>query len=428
MMTKRQDQTDFLDFLNYSPTAWHAVENIAKILLKNGFQELQEKENWKLEPGQSYFTTRNGSSLIGFKVPSNEPERLLLAASHTDSPALKLRPHPEFIQDNMVMLGVEVYGGPLLSSWLNRDLGIAGRIFYLDAHDHFHEALVNLSENPVIIPQLAIHLDRQVNENGLVLNKQEHLSALAGLKIDEREAHLHALIKTQIDFKKILGEELFLYPLQKAAITGFEHEFIASYRIDSLASVYAIMEGFCSAQSTSLDLKMAAFWDNEEVGSETSQGANSSFFMHILERICLALDYNRESLLRLLPNSLCLSVDLAHALHPNHREKHDPRHKIHLGKGLVIKSNSQQRYATSAYSCALVTAMCDQLNLPVQHFSSRGDIPCGTTIGPIHAHLSGMPTADIGIAQLSMHSSRELISIKDQNDMRKLIAHFYQDS
>ena len=412
------------NFLDQSPTAWHAVANIKKQLDDHGFQELKEKEAWSLKPQQLYYTVRNGSSLIAFQTPKATIEKILLAASHTDSPALKLRPKTQYFQENMVMLGVEVYGGPLLASWVNRDLGIAGRVFYLNQQGAVQETLVNIQNAPLMIPQLAIHLDRQVNENGLILNKQEHLSALLGLKKNSDLNYFHELLKSHIEFQTILGEDLFLYPLQKASYIGLEQDFLASYRIDSLASVHAILEAFFQVKPSKNALKMIAFWDNEEVGSETAQGANSPFFSNTLERIFIALNQKREQLLQTLPNSLCLSVDLAHGLHPNHRDKHDPRHQVFLGKGIVIKSNAQQRYASNGFSTASIVKICHEHQIPFQHFTSRGDIPCGSTIGPIHAHLTGMPTVDIGIPQLSMHSSREIMAMSDQADMTRLIQVF----
>lgn len=419
--------SDLIDFLKRSPTAWHAVEALHQRFSKEGFKVLREEEEWNLKPGGKYVVERNGSSLCAFSLPVKKPEGMDIAASHTDSPGFKLKPNPEFRKENMVMVGVEVYGAPLLSSWLNRDLGVAGRIVYLDKKGEVKESLVNCSDMPVVIPQLAIHLDRQVNEAGLILNKQEHLSALAGCASSEDKTYLEILLGAKISTGTLLGSDLFLYPLEPPALLGMQKEMLASYRIDSLASVHAIMQGMLHGGSPlhKNRIKMAIFWDNEEIGSETAHGAGSPFLLQVVERLTLALGLSREEFLRLMHKSQCVSVDLAHALHPNHAERHDPRHQIKLGGGIVVKFNAQQRYATDARSCAKIAHLCLQADLPFQKFACRNDIPCGSTIGPIQAALSGISTVDIGIPQLSMHSSREIIAWQDHLDMCRLLAAYF---
>lgn len=424
---------DLLFFLNKAPTAWHAVDHMMQKLLKAGFEVLNETMAWKLKAGGRYAVTRNGSTLAAFILPSNPPVSAQVAGSHTDSPAFKLKPNPEFIKENMVMLALEIYGGPLLSSWLNRDLGIGGRVLFTDAKGEVCEQIVSLDQHPVVIPQLAIHLDRHVNENGLILNKQEHLAALAALDIpthtkDKKTHYFTTLLKEKIGAHTLLAHDLFLYPLEPARFIGFNQQMIASYRIDSLGSVHAILHSFLQDIKPAKDqMKMVVFWDNEEVGSETAQGAASPFLSQTIERICLSLGLERESYMRLITQSLCLSVDLAHALHPNYPEKHDPHHQILLNKGIVIKSNAQNRYASNACSTAIVAELCERLKIPYQKFVSRNDIPCGTTIGPIHAHSTGMPTVDIGAPQLSMHSCREIASCQDHLEMCRLLSAFWQE-
>lgn len=415
---------ELLDFLDQSPTAWHAVEAILKKLQPFDFEILNENHPWKLKPGGRYVVTRNGSTLAAFVVPQNAPIAAKLAGAHTDSPGFKLKPQAEYVKENMVMLGVEVYGSPLLSSWLNRDLGIAGRVVFKEK-GKIHEKLVDIKEHPVVIPQLAIHLDRGVNENGLILNKQDHLAALAGL--DHKKKYLESVLKEKFRYQTLLAHDLFLYPLERARFVGLNQEFIASYRIDNLGSVYAILQALLKNTKPDKDhLKLAIFWDNEEIGSETSQGAASPFVPHLMERICLSLGLGREEYMCLINQSLCLSVDQTHALHPNYPDKHEPRHMILMDKGIVIKSNAQNRYATNARSAALVADLCDRLKLPYQEFVSRNDISSGTTIGPIHSHLTGMPTVDIGYPQLSMHSCRELACIQDHVTMCTLLHEFFK--
>ncbi|MBA3814918.1 MAG: M18 family aminopeptidase [Parachlamydiaceae bacterium] len=425
-MSKKAKITDLLNFLDNSPTAWHAVANCTSSLLEHGFKELKEQDAWHIEPSGKYFVTRNGSSLCAFIVPNKQPSAAHVIASHTDSPSFKLKPNCEFKKENMVMLACEVYGSPLLSSWLNRDLGIAGRVIYLDSKNMICEELIRLEETPVIIPQLAIHLDRNVNENGLVLNKQEHLAALVSVGNNSKlqGTFLERSLKKHIS-KNLLSYDLFLYPLEKARLVGEDHNLISSYRIDNLESVYASLEALLQTKHSNDNLlKFMVSWDHEEVGSNSSQGAGSPFLPHIMERIAISLKMSREDYFRLISHSLCTSVDQAHALHPNYPEKHDPRHQPLLNQGIVIKTNAQQRYASDARSFATIAALCIKHKIPFQKFVSRNDIPCGSTVGPITANVTGMPTIDIGCAQLSMHSSRELMGVNDHLTMIHFLSEF----
>lgn len=426
---KEQPISALLQFLDSSPTAWHAVENCSHKLIKMGFTEIKEEDSWKLKPGQGYFVKRNGSSLCAFVLPQKTPHALHIAAAHTDSPAFKLKPNAEFTKENMRMLGVEIYGGPLLVSWLNRDLAIAGRVVYSDTKGHTRESLVRLDDTPVVIPQLAIHLDREVNEKGLVLNKQEHLAALTGLADKNSKASfLEKALKAVLPMKQLLGSDLFLYPMEPPRLLGEHRELIASYRIDNLVGVYTSLEGLIHAKTPHRDtIKMAVFWDNEEIGSHTAQGAGSPFLAQLIERICLALGLSREDYFRMISRSLCASVDLGHALHPNYADKHEPRHVALMNKGILIKTNAQHRYASDARSSATIVNLCHKHKIPFQKYMSRGDIPCGTTVGPIHATLTGMPTIDIGVTQLSMHSCREVMGVKDFDSLCSLLKAFLSD-
>lgn len=411
----------FLSFLKNSPTSYHAAQEIESELLEKNFVGLSETDIWKLKKGGHYFCKRDGS-IIAFKVPSQSIEETQIFASHTDSPALKLKPHAEYVKEGMTMWGVEVYGAPLLSSWLNRDLGVAGKVLYLDKKNQSHEALVNLKSSPCALAQIAIHLDREVNEKGLLLNKQDHLSAIAGIHDAKEDNYLRSLIKEQIPSKEILAHDLFLYPLEEAALMGKKGELLASYRIDSLASVYSILSAFLEKQKPHpTKLQIIAFFDHEEIGSGTATGAESPFFSHLLERIMLNLKIDRENYLRIIQRSLCVSVDLGHSVHPNYPEKHDPNHKPPLGAGVLIKTHAQKKYATDVTSVRKVLEIATKENIPYNIISTRNDIPSGSTIGPIHAAMTGTPTVDIGIGQLSMHSARELIATKDLNSLKALL-------
>lgn len=415
---------DLMTFLHQSPTPWHAVEQIKQKLSPLSFTELHEHQAWKIEAGKGYFVRRNGS-LCAFITPLSSPVRLRLLASHTDSPCFKLKPSPEIRKHRAILLATEIYGSPLLSSWLNRDLGIAGRVTYLDRQQQLQESLIQLDQHPLTIPQLAIHLDREVNEKGLNLNKQEHLHALAALETDflKDTPYLQSLIKQLLEgCEEILHFDLFLFPLEKPRLLGYQQQLLASYRIDSLSSVHAALEAFIQEPAPlQEDIKMILFWNHEEIGSRTAQGADSPFFHHLLERIFMGLRLSREDYLRLLHQSLCVSIDLAHALHPNYAEKHDAQHQPYLGQGVVLKTSAQQRYASDARSLSMMQTLARQAAIPLQTFVSRNDLPSGTTIGPIHAGSTGMPTVDLGCAQLSMHACREVMACQDHLDMCKLL-------
>lgn len=423
-MAKKSNSSDqleqFLQFLEDSPTAWHAVENLRQSFNEANYIELTEGESWKLLPGKNYFVQRNGSSLLAFKMPSDFPKTALICGSHTDSPGLKLKPNAEFVKENLLMLSAEVYGAPLLSSWLNRDLGIAGRAIGLDAKGKIKQSLINLKQFPAIIPQLAIHLDRKVNDEGLILNKQEHLAAIYGRA--NKNNSLEKQILQYSGLKSLLSHDLFLYPLEKPQFSGLDNAFISSYRLDSLASVHAISEAFLKDKHVDRDnLKIAAFWDNEEIGSATAQGADSPFLSNVLERIYLAVKGSREDYLKMIAQSMCVSIDLTHAFHPNYTEKAEPNHRIYFNGGIALKTHASHAYATNALTAAKILKIAKDSHIPVQHFVSRNDIRSGTTIGPIHASVTGMPTVDIGIGQLSMHSVRELIASDDYLMLAKFV-------
>ena len=417
---------DLINYIENSPTAWHAVEELKKKLQALSFIELREKERWDLKPGQKYFVVRNGSSICAFITPTSVPEKALVVGAHTDSPALKIKPNGEYCQENVTMLSVEIYGGPLLSSWLNRDLMIAGKVVYADAQDNITHRLVHFPDHLVTIPQLAIHLDRNVNDQGPALNKQLHLNAVAALNF-QGENYLKTLLSSVVKTDNILSTELFLVPFEKPQRLGFQKEMIASYRFDNLGSAHAAIDGLISESSPKdHSIKMVMFWDHEEIGSNTTNGAGSPFFMNTLERILLSYNQNREDLHRVIDQSICLSIDQAHALHPNYKDKHDPKHAPLLGKGIVIKHNAQQRYATSSETEAVVVQLCQKHQIPYQKFVSRNDVGCGSTIGPIHATITGMKCVDLGSPQLSMHSCRELAACDDHLAMCSLTKAFFE--
>ncbi|MBS0605952.1 MAG: M18 family aminopeptidase [Parachlamydiales bacterium] len=421
--------SDFKAFLDQSPTAWHAVEQLGNRLAVCDFSPLTENEKWKLEPGKKYFVSRGGA-LCAFVLPNAKPERAVVLASHTDSPALKLKPQPSFQKENMSLFGVEVYGSPLLSSWLNRDLALAGRVVVTNGNHQVEERLVFLDDVALFIPQLAVHLDREVNDKGLVLNKQEHLCPIVGLT-EEGSDPLHSLerlLRRHLSFHSLVSFELFLVPLESSRFVGSNNEMIASYRIDNLASVHACITAMGYVKHpTDHALQMAIFWDNEEIGSNTREGAASPFLSDVLQHIGHALKMDVEEMLMLKNNAFCVSVDMAHALNPNYPKKHDPHHQPLLGKGIVLKYNANQKYASNALSAATIVQACKALNLAHQSFVCRSDMPCGSTVGPIVAQGTGINTVDIGCPQLSMHSIREVMACQDYMDLCRLLTFLLEE-
>ncbi len=420
---KKSVASDLCAFLDQCPTSWHCMEVISRMLKQAGFIFLDEREKWSLKKGEKYFTIRNGSSLCAFIVPNHSIQSMCVLGAHSDSPSFKLKPNALYLKENMVMIRSEVYGAPLLSSWLNKDLMIAGRVFLRKDTGSIEERLVQLKDRLLTIPQLAIHLDRQANDS-LVLNKQEHFGALFSLRQENEELH-EDLLKKIIDLpqeEELLSHDLLLVPIEDSREIGLHREFVASYRLDNLASVHAILEALISSVDLNTStIRIAMVWDNEEIGSNTSQGAASPFFEHVIERLMLAYGLGREEYLRILTRSFAVSLDMAHAAHPNYLDKHDTNHLPLLGKGIVLKFNAQHRYATDAYTASKIIDLCNREKIPLQKFVSRNDIACGSTIGPIHATLTGIPTVDIGCAELSMHSSREIMASEDQKSMCNLL-------
>lgn len=408
---------EFKTFLDQSPTSWHAVRQMGNRLALHDFIPLSEHEKWHLELGQKYFVIRSGS-LCAFSLPTAVPTHAKILASHTDSPSLKIKPQPEIQTENMVSLGVEIYGSPMLNSWLNRDLGIAGKIVVTNAQDKIHEKLVIIDDAPLFIPQLAIHLERDVNEKGLHLNKQENLNPLLSLETES----LETLLRRHHSFRSLLSFDLFLYPLEKSRFLGTQNEWIASYRLDNLASAHACLTALAFAQKPQKELlQMAVFWDHEEIGSRTSEGSASPFLSDILTRIAGNLKMEEEDLCILKNNSLCVCVDMAHALNPNYVKKHDTQHQPLLGKGIVLKYNADQKYASNANSAAAIVHLCQKLNMPYQNYVNRNDIPSGSTVGPVVAATTGIQTVDIGCPELSMHSIREVMAAQDYLDLCRLL-------
>lgn len=403
---------DFKQFLDNSPTSWHAAQEIASRFANVDMTPLEESDKWQLERGKKYFVQRGGS-ICGFAMPKGAPKKITIVGAHTDSPALKLKPKPEVSVENMLLLETEIYGGPILASWFNRDLALAGKVIVQKGKE-IREELVFLEEAPLAIPQIAIHLEKEPT-----LDKQDHLRPIFSLK-GEKPGFLEAYLRRAINFDTLLSFELFLVPIESARFLGPTSEMFAAYRLDNLASAHACTAAMASA-SIGDAIQIACLWDHEEIGSRTAEGAASSFLSDILKRIL-----PEEELLRLKQQSLCVSVDVAHAYNPNFARKYDPNHQPLMGKGIVLKYSADRKYATDVATAAIINSLCKSLQLPLQSYVTRSDVTCGSTVGPIVAHTLGIPTVDIGCGIFSMHATREVMACQDHLDMCQLLTHILQ--
>ena len=413
-----------LDLIDASPTPFHAVAEVVRQLQAAGFRRLREGDSWNLEPGTRAFTTRNDASLVAFVV-GKEPMAeagLRIIGAHTDSPNLRLKPHAAYVKEGFRQLGVEVYGGALLHTWLDRDLSIAGRVFVDGERD---ARLVAFGRPLCRVPSLAIHLNREVNDKGLVVNPQDHLPAVVGLETDPADPQwFRKLVAAElgVDPAAVLEGELMLHDVVPATTSGAAGEFVHAPRLDNLASCHAALEALLHAAGAAPAATcLIALWDHEEVGSASAEGAGSPLLATIVDRIRIALDGSPEDLHRALSRSLCVSADMAHGLHPNHAERHEARHQPRLGGGPVLKVNSNQRYATNAATASAFLRAAKAVDVPVQRFVTRTDLPCGSTIGPITAARLGVPTVDVGNPMISMHSIREMASSRDQDAMVRVL-------
>lgn len=430
MSNEKKAIHDLLEFIDHSPTPFHAVEEMKSKLIEQGYSELRESDAWELTNNSKHFVTRNDSSLIAFIVgtKTKDASGFKIIGAHTDSPNLKLKPNPSYEKNGYLQLGVETYGGVLLTTWTDRDLSLAGRVI-IKGKKQPQSKLILFDEPLLRIPQLAIHLNRDVNEKGLTLNKQNHLPPIFSLS-DKKGSNKNLLEKRVAQKLKcksadILNMELSLYDTQSGAIGGAEGEFIFSSRLDNLASCHAALQALTESKTKDPMTRVIAFYDDEEVGSDSAQGAGSPFLKDVLERLTLESDNPRENFFRSMANSFFISADMAHAVHPNYPEKHDPQHMPVLNGGPVIKCNSNQRYATEGVSSAWFEMLCKKAGVPVQKFVVRSDLGCGSTIGPITAANLGIRTVDVGNPMLSMHSIREMAGAKDHLPLIKAFKEYF---
>jgi aspartyl aminopeptidase len=431
---------DLLAFVDASPTPYHACAEVVRRLEAAGFRRLDERERWTLAPGDRVFVTRGDTSLLAF-VLGAEPlgsAGFRLVGAHTDSPNLRVKPRPEFTRFGSHQLGVEPYGGVLLHTWLDRDLSLAGRVLLRDGST-VAPHLVRLDRPIARIPSLAIHLHRGVNTDGLVLNAQSHLPPLVGLEaagpLDVRALLADDLASRGLKASRddVLGFDLALYDVVPSTRSGLRRELVHAPRLDNLGSCHAATVALLADLGPRAATRGIVLYDHEEVGSQSAQGADSGFLRDVLGRLVLgavdgARDGAADALHRALARSFCISADMAHAVHPNHADKHEPQHMPLLGRGPVVKSNVGQRYATDGESWARFERLCRAADVTPQHFVTRSDLACGTTIGPITASQLGVRTVDVGNPMLSMHSIRELCAASDVDAMIRVLRALFEEA
>ena len=422
---------ELIDFLYDSPSACHGVKETQKILDKNGFIEIKEADKWDLKAKGKYYVIKNDSALIAFEVGTGDIEEtgFRLIGAHTDVPGFRIKPNPQMISEGKyVKLNTEVYGGPILHTWFDRPLSIAGKVSLKGASPLKPETrLVNINKPLLIIPSLAIHMNREVNE-GFKINRQVDTLPLLGLINDklEKEDYLMNILAEELQVNKedILNFELGLYEYEKGMLIGMNEELISSGRFDDLWMVYAGIKALVDSRENAATKVMICI-DNEEIGSLTAEGANSTLLNNILERITLGLGKDREGYYRTLANSIMISADLAHAVHPNLGDKHDPTNRPVLEGGPVLKIAASGSYSTDSFNGAVFAGVCEAAGVPFQKFVNRSDVRGGTTIGPVTAANLTIPVIDMGAPVLGMHSIRELASVKDNYYTVKAFTEFF---
>jgi aspartyl aminopeptidase len=400
--------TGLIDHLDASPSPWHATASAGAALVAAGFQSLSLADPWTEVPDAAFVV--RGAAIVAFRRPAGGVRPFRIVGAHTDSPCLRVKPRPDTGGHGWRQLAVEVYGGVLLNSWLDRDLGIAGRVVLADGTTMD----VSVDEGVCRVPQLAIHLDRDVNERGVVLDKQAHLTPIwgSGTARDGEFAEWLAG-RAGVGVGDLSWWELCLFDRTPAAVLGADASLLASGRLDNQISCWAAVDSLVASPPPSDHTSVIALFDHEEVGSDSTTGAGGPLLEHVLERLSLAAGGDRDGHLAALAASRCVSADNAHAVHPNYPERHEPGHRPLVNHGPAIKVNSNQRYATSAETATEFQRACDTAGVPWQVFVSRNNMPCGSTIGPITATRLGIATVDVGVPQLSMHSARELCGVRD---------------
>ena len=430
-MSAQQQVQHLLDFIDASPSPWHVIKSVEAQLASFNFKKLDETLSWSLESGGRYYVVRDESSVIIFVLgqkPLVETGFKMIGA-HTDSPGLRVKPNAATGVDGLLRLGVEIYGGPILATFTDRDLSLAGRVNYKDTNNNIVSALINFDRPLLRLPNLAIHMNRMVNEDGLKLHKQNELPLILSALAQEclPQTYFSELLQEQsaCEAERILSWDLAVYDTQKGAFWGAENEFYANSQLDNLASCHAALQGLLDDTVLENEATLVcAFFDHEEIGSESNKGADGSFLGDVLKRISLVTENNKEDFTRALAKSFMVSADMAHAYQPNFPLAYDPDHKVFVNKGPVIKVNANQRYSTESVSQAMFVDWCEQAGVPYQKYSHRSDLACGSTIGPITSARLGIRSVDVGNPVWAMHSIRESAGVLDHGYMIKVMKKF----
>lgn len=402
---------ELIQFIEKSTTCFHAVAAMKEILEKEGFKELREEDKWEVKRGGNYYVTRNDSSIIAFAVPKEEVKGFRIMASHSDSPCFKIKENPEMTVDNKyVKLNVERYGGMICAPWFDRPLSVAGRVIVKE-DGKITGKLVDVDRDLLMIPNLAIHMNREVND-GYKYNAQKDLLPLYG-DIAAKDTFMKTVAEAAgVNEEDILGHDLFVYNREKGSVWGADNEYVSIGRLDDLQCAFSSLKGFLAGEKKEY-IAVHCVLDNEEVGSGTKQGAASTFLYDVLVRMNKALGQDYEDYLRFLANSFMVSADNAHAVHPNYTEKADPVNRPYLNEGIVIKHSANQKYCTDGVSAAMFKDLCNQAEVPFQTFTNRSDILGGSTLGNISNTKVALNAVDIGLPQLAMHSPYETVGVKD---------------
>lgn len=423
---------DLLAYIDASPSPFHAVVETERRLEAAGYRRLEERDAWSLRPGDRFYVVRDGGTLAAVELGTSPPEEVgfRLIGAHTDSPSLRIKPQPELVREGYRQLGVEVYGGALYSTWLDRDLSIAGRVVVQGDGPHLESRVVSLGDVVLRIPNLAIHLNRGVNDS-LQLNAQQHLVPVCGLgdragfSLRERIARALERDGSAVPPESVLGWDLCLHTVEPSRIGGLNGELIFAPRLDNLASCHAALSALLETQGARSHTRVVVLFDHEEVGSQSARGAGSLLLRVLLTRALEAYGpASEERLARAIARSVLVSGDMAHGVHPNYADRHEPGHRPLLGQGPVIKLNSNQGYGTDGETWALIEQLSASVQAKVQRFVVRSDLGCGSTIGPITAARLGIRTVDLGNPMLSMHSAREMAAVADVEPMIRILRTF----
>lgn len=432
-MSVKQQVQNLLDFIDASPSPWHVVKTIEAQLATQtpAWERLDETAKWTLQPGGRYYVVRDDSSIVLF-VQGQKPlaeTGFKIIGAHTDSPGLRLKPNAASSGDGLLRLGVEIYGGPILATFTDRDLSLAGRIAYKNDQGDIASLLVKFDQPLLRLPNLAIHMNRTVNEDGLKLQKQTELPLILSALTEEQlpQAYFSALLQQQtgVAATRILSWDLAVYDTQKGAFWGAENQFYADSQLDNLSSCHAALQALLFDDTQPDTTLVCALFDHEEIGSRSNKGADGSFLPDVLQRIALSTAEGSEDVARALAKSFMISADMAHAYQPNFPNAYDPDHKVGINKGPVIKINANQSYSSESVSAAMFADWCEQAEVPYQTYSHRCDMPCGSTIGPITAAKLGIRSIDVGSPMWAMHSIRESAGVLDHDYLIRVMKRFF---